>query len=383
MVHFKPTSVLFAVAALITKNVAAEEAHALEVFPELKGTGPFDIAYADPETHKVVVEHIDEHGENALEKRTYQMSQDAIAKLLRKHNGYGFCNGFCPAYQPKKPVTETSLKTFTKFVTVTTSVVPAPTTITLTATGDAPADSTVLQTTTVSETAKETLTDAPVTVSDVQTVTITSAATTTVTQSTTLSFPSAPAPTFKARHVSPPWWLNGVAKNLICPACTKVWSAPPAKTVSVSTSTVSVTPTAKTVTQVIATTFTVTDLTTVTPTITATSTTTAMAFTTITSTTTETLCPQQTAGVDGISVIRPGTLKDGGNTQSPSECCLACFNDPQGCGQWAYFSRGSCYYSVPGTGSGTPSAQCPNGKVNGMLYTGSGPGAGGPGLCAP
>jgi hypothetical protein len=74
MVHFKPTSVLFAVAALITKNVVAEEAHALEVFPELKGTGPFEIAYKDPETNKVVVEHVDEHGESILEKRTCESS---------------------------------------------------------------------------------------------------------------------------------------------------------------------------------------------------------------------------------------------------------------------------------------------------------------------
>jgi hypothetical protein len=74
MVHFKPTSVLLAVAVFITKNVVAEEAHALEVFPELKGTGPFEIAYKDPETNKVVVEHVDEHGESAIEKRTCKSS---------------------------------------------------------------------------------------------------------------------------------------------------------------------------------------------------------------------------------------------------------------------------------------------------------------------
>jgi hypothetical protein len=73
MVHFKP-SVLFAVAVFITKSVVAEEAHALEVFPELKGTGPFEIAYKDPETNKVVVEHVDEHGESAIEKRTCKSS---------------------------------------------------------------------------------------------------------------------------------------------------------------------------------------------------------------------------------------------------------------------------------------------------------------------
>ena len=99
-----------------------------------------------------------------------QVNQDVVAKLLRNHNGYGFCKGFCPAYQPQKPVTETNLKTFTKLVTVTSSVVPAPATITLTATGEVPADSTVLQTTTISETATTTVTDAPTTVSDVQTV---------------------------------------------------------------------------------------------------------------------------------------------------------------------------------------------------------------------
>jgi len=397
MVHFKPTSVLFAVAALITKSVVAEEAHALEVFPELKGTGPFEIAYKDPETNKVVVEHVDEHGESILEKRTYQVNQDVIAKLLRNHNGYGFCKGFCPAYQPQKPVTQTSLKTFTKVVTVTSSVVPAPATITLTATGQAPADSTVVQTTTISETATTTVTDAPTTVSDVQTITITSAATTTLTQSTTLNFPS--APTLKARHISPPSWLKGVANNLICPACTKVWPAPPAKTVSIcktttvtrtqtrtataaratATTTISVTPTAKTVTAVISTTLTLTDYTTVTPIVTETSTATTTVATTITSTTTQTLCPQQTE-IGGLSSNQPGQLVSGGNTANPSECCLACFRDPQGCAQWGYFG-GICYYAVPGTGTGVPGELCPYGKGNGALYPGSGA-VGGPGQCA-
>ncbi|RYO15437.1 hypothetical protein AA0111_g11663 [Alternaria arborescens] len=405
MVHFKPTSVLFAVAALITKNVVAEEAHALEVFPELKGTGPFEIAYKDPETNKVVVEHVDEHGESTLEKRTYQVNQDVVAKLLRNHNGYGFCKGFCPAYQPQKPVTQTNLKTFTKVVTVTSSVVPAPATVTLTATGQAPADSTVVQTTTISETATTTVTDAPTTVSDVQTITITSAATTVLTQSTTLNFPS--APTLKARHVNPPSWLKGVANNLICPACTKVWPAPPAKTVSVcktttvtrtqtqtataaratATTTVSVTPTAKTVTAVISMTLTLTDSTTVTPIVTETSTATTTVTTTITSTTTQTLCPQQTADVYGIQAVQPGTLKTGPSGKTATECCLACFSDPDGCTQWwAYTNANYCMYSVPKSGLGAPSELCPNGKGNGALFVGavgSNPGGfGGPGQCA-
>ncbi|CAI9627611.1 unnamed protein product [Alternaria burnsii] len=385
MVHFKPTSVLFAVAVFITKNVVAEEAHALEVFPELKGTGPFEIAYKDPETNKVVVEHVDEHGESAIEKRTYQVNQDVVAKLLRNHNGYGFCKGFCPAYQPQKPVTQTNLKTFTKIVTVTSSVVPAPATITLTATGEAPADSTVLQTTTISETATTTVTDAPTTVSDVQIITITSVATTTLTQSTTLNFPS--APTLKARHVSPPSWLKGVANNLICPACTKVWPAPPAKTVSISTTTVSVTPTAKTVTAVVSTTLTLTDYTTVTPIVTETSTATTTFATTTTSTTTQTLCPQQTADVYGIQAVQPGTLKNGPSGRTAAECCLACFSDPDGCTQWWAYTNGNyCTYSVPKSGLGAPSGLCPNGKGNGALFVGaagSNPGGfGGPGQCA-
>ena len=70
MVHFKPISAFFAIAYLVMNNVVAEEAHALQLFPELKGTGPFEIAYKDPETHKVVVEHVDEHGESAIKKRT-------------------------------------------------------------------------------------------------------------------------------------------------------------------------------------------------------------------------------------------------------------------------------------------------------------------------
>ncbi|CAG5188778.1 uncharacterized protein ALTATR162_LOCUS12030 [Alternaria atra] len=363
MVHFKPTSVLLAVASLITKNVVAEEAHALEVFPELKAP----------------------------------INQDLIAKLLRNHNGYGFCKGFCPVYQPPKPVTKTELKTSTKLVTVTTSIVPAPTTITLTRTGGAPADSTVLQTTVVSETGTVTFTGAPSTVSDVQTITVISSATVVLTESSTLGFPS--APTFVARHVNPPSWLKGVADNLICPACTKVWPAPPAKTVSIcktttvtktqtrtataarttATTTVSVTPTAKIVTAIISTTLTLTDSTTVTPTITETSTATTVIATTVTSTTTQTLCPQQTAGISGISVVQPGHLKNTGS-KSPTECCLACFGDPQGCTRWAYLGTNFCFYAVPDSGLGASSELCPNGKGNAELMTG-GPSnlAGGPG----
>ena len=65
-----PTSLFFAVAFLVTKSVVAEDAHALEVFPELKGAGPVEVAYKDPDTHKVVIEHVDEHGNSAVEKRT-------------------------------------------------------------------------------------------------------------------------------------------------------------------------------------------------------------------------------------------------------------------------------------------------------------------------
>ncbi|KAG9195869.1 hypothetical protein G6011_00990 [Alternaria panax] len=402
MVYFKPTSVMLAVASLITKNVVAEQAHALEVFPELKGTGPFEIAYKDPETHKVFVEHVDEHGESAVEKRNNQINQDVIAKLLRNHNGYGFCKDFCPAYQPPKPVTTTSLKTSTKLVTVTSSVVPATATVTLTVTGGAPADSTVLQTIVVSETATETVTDAPTTVSDVQTITITSAATVVLTVSSTISIPT--TTTIVARHVNPPSWLKGVANNLICPACTKVWPAPPAKTVSVcktttvtkthtqtataarvtSTATVSVTPTAKTVTVVVSTTVAITGYTTVTPVVTQTSTATTTLSTTTTSTSTQAVCPQQTAGVYGIQSAQLGRFQVDSSARSAAACCTACFRSSQGCSQWALLSGGYCIYSVPGPGVGTPSDLCPNGKGgNGMLYLDStADGFGGPGQCA-
>jgi hypothetical protein len=98
------------------------------------------------------------------------VSQDAIEKLLRKHNGYGFCTSFFPAYQQPKPVTKTNLKTSTKLVTITTSINPAPTTVTRTATGGAPAESTVLQTSVISKTTTATFTGAPSTTTDVQIV---------------------------------------------------------------------------------------------------------------------------------------------------------------------------------------------------------------------
>jgi hypothetical protein len=70
MAHIKPARLFFAVAMFVTKSVVAEDAHALEVVPELKGTGPVEVAYKDPDTHKVVVEHVDEQGDSAVEKRS-------------------------------------------------------------------------------------------------------------------------------------------------------------------------------------------------------------------------------------------------------------------------------------------------------------------------
>jgi uncharacterized protein (AIM24 family) len=70
MIYCKLTNVLYAVAFLATRAVAAEDAHALEVFPELRGQGPAEVAYLDPKTHKVAVEHIDEHGKGIVEKRS-------------------------------------------------------------------------------------------------------------------------------------------------------------------------------------------------------------------------------------------------------------------------------------------------------------------------
>jgi hypothetical protein len=78
MLHFKPTSVLVAFAVLVTRSVVAEDAHALEVFPELRGTDPVEIAYKDPETHKVVVEHINEHRESTIEKRNCKWSSNLV-----------------------------------------------------------------------------------------------------------------------------------------------------------------------------------------------------------------------------------------------------------------------------------------------------------------
>ncbi|KAH8632696.1 hypothetical protein IG631_11330 [Alternaria alternata] len=415
MVHFKPTSVLFAVAALITKNVVAEEAHALEVFPELKGTGPFEIAYKDPETNKVVVEHVDENGESILEKRTCESSftpAKSIAdyyirpseprcgcEALEKPQWVWLLQRFLPSISATEAGYANQLEDFHKGCDChklggsrtshynSDSDWPSASRFHGTADdhhlGDSNDD--------CDRCAYHRLRC--------------SNPTTVLTQSTTLNFPS--APTLKARHVNPPSWLKGVANNLICPACTKVWPAPPAKTVSIcktttvtrtqtrtataaratATTTVSVTPTAKTVTAVVSMTLTLTDSTTVTPIVTETSTATTTVATTITSTTTQTLCPQQTSDVSGIQAVQPGTLKNGPSGRTAVECCLACFSDPAGCTQWwVYTAANYCVYSVPGTGLGASSPLCPNGKGNGMLYVGS-PGSlpsgfGGPGQCA-
>lgn len=179
MVQFKLASILLALALLAVKSVVAEDAHALEVFPELKGEGHLEIAYKDPNTHKIVVEEVDENGQGTIRKRSCRYSfackelsltvlpdrvnQDALTKLLKNHNGYGFCKGFCPAYTPR-PVTKTSLKTSMKVVQTTTTIAPAPMTVTCTVTGRAPADSTVTQTSTVSTTTTTTFTADPSTI---------------------------------------------------------------------------------------------------------------------------------------------------------------------------------------------------------------------------
>ena len=60
MMHFNPTTVFIATVLVLSQRIVAEEAHALEVFPELKNSGPVDIAYIDPNTRKAIHERIDE-----------------------------------------------------------------------------------------------------------------------------------------------------------------------------------------------------------------------------------------------------------------------------------------------------------------------------------
>jgi hypothetical protein len=69
MVHFNYPSAFIAAVFVAIRGVVAEKAHALDVFPELKGNGPVDIAYVDPDTHKVVHEEIDENGHGSVQRR--------------------------------------------------------------------------------------------------------------------------------------------------------------------------------------------------------------------------------------------------------------------------------------------------------------------------
>ncbi|KAF2684222.1 hypothetical protein K458DRAFT_487683 [Lentithecium fluviatile CBS 122367] len=404
MVQFNPANVFLAVAFFAAKGIVAEEAHALEVFPELKGKGPVDIAYKDPDTHKVVVEEVDENGQGTIQKRSYPVNQDALTKLLRNHNGNGFCKGFCPGYYPK-PTTKTSLKTSTKVVQFTTTIVPAPTAVTRTATAQAPADITVTETATISTTSTTTFAADTSTITQSETITESATETTTITETTTLIFPTTTvAPV--ARALSPPSWLKGYANNLICPACNKVWPMPSPKTVSACktttktitrtktatkarptiTSVVTITPSAKIVTVSVSTTLTFTDSTTSTPLATTTALQTTQTITTVSSTTTTTLCPQQTANVYGIGVSQPGRLQFDSTAQHASDCCTVCFRTP-GCNAWALLGSGFCAYAVQAPpNSGTTDATCPYGKGNAELFVGDPSSgtelAGGPGQCA-
>jgi len=70
MVQFKPVGAFFAIAFLVAQSAVAEEAHALQLFPELKESGPGEVVYKDPDTHKVVIEKIDENGQGSIQKRS-------------------------------------------------------------------------------------------------------------------------------------------------------------------------------------------------------------------------------------------------------------------------------------------------------------------------
>jgi hypothetical protein len=69
MVHFHPASAFLAATILVTRGVVAEQAHALDVVPELKGKSPIEVIYLDPDTHKSVHEEIDENGNGSLQRR--------------------------------------------------------------------------------------------------------------------------------------------------------------------------------------------------------------------------------------------------------------------------------------------------------------------------
>ncbi|KAF2865623.1 hypothetical protein BDV95DRAFT_599599 [Massariosphaeria phaeospora] len=399
MVHFQSVSVLFAAVLLASKSVVAEEAHAVEIFPELKGKeGPFEVAYKEPDTLKPVVEEVDENGDSTIQKRGNVFNQDALTKLLKNHNGNGFCKGFCPGYDPA-PVTQTNLKTSTKIVQATTTVGPPATTVTSTSTAKAPADVVITETATFSTTIATIIVADTSTITTTNTVSDVATVTSISTQTTTLGIPtSLPAPV--RRTLNPPSWLKGFATNHICPACNKVWPPPPPKTVSVcktttrtstqtrtftkpgvtSTVVVTITPTAKAVTVSVSTTLTFSESSTSTPLTTTTLLSTVLATTTVASTVTETACAQQTAGVAGIGVNRPGSLRNAPASQV-GECCTACYNTP-GCNLWVYAGTNFCYYAVGGPPNvGDPTGQCPNGRGNGFLLEGEG-GFGGPGPCS-
>jgi hypothetical protein len=75
MVYSKLTSVLYAVAFLATKSVAVEGSQVLELVPELKGQGPAEVAYVDPDTHRMVIEYVDENGKGTIEKRQRKITR--------------------------------------------------------------------------------------------------------------------------------------------------------------------------------------------------------------------------------------------------------------------------------------------------------------------
>ncbi|KAF2440860.1 hypothetical protein P171DRAFT_434609 [Karstenula rhodostoma CBS 690.94] len=387
------------VGTVFASVTVADNAHEIDDTTDL---GLISKAYIDPATHKLLVEDFSQAESSAIQERSYNTgstgnTQDTIAQVLKKHNGYGFCKAACGGYYPQ-PVTQTQLKTLTKTTYKTATIVPQVVTITRTATAGTPPADTATTTTTESTTVDITETAQPsTTTSTVSTIfTATESVVTTVTS--TIQIPS-PAPTVFKRENTPSW-LRGYASHLICPACNQVWPKPKPQTVIVyktttraSTQTRTSSKPATTQTVVLTTTpaagtYTLTETTVQTKTNTLTSTPLQTDVVTLSSTTTTTeiatstvsICAQQTNNVGGISAGPNGGLEPK-SARSIAECCSACYNSASSCNQWAFLGAGACYIAIGRTASGND-ATCPNGRGAGVLFQGGPPElAGGPGPC--
>ncbi|KAM0331646.1 hypothetical protein ACHAQA_003325 [Verticillium albo-atrum] len=384
--------------------VAATKEEVVANFPPAENLSDkgFDLAYYDPESHKVVHEVVD-----GISKRSSY--GDPVLDLIRSHRPEKFCRSYCPGQcAPPKPYTTTIKSTTTAVRTTTATVCPhgCKTTVKATVTAPRPV-ATVTKPSTTILTVSSTITadtiTTEVTSTDTSTVTQTST-TTTVTQTLALGETSVAVPRgLFERGVKAPSYLRRYSRQQICNACAKVYPPPrrPTQTVRKTvtatrsvTATVTrspsatitqlrtVTPNPTTLTRTTPTTVTTVALETTTPVATKTITVTTTVTTVEAATATTTVCPG-IVPANGIGVNPGGRLEFPGG-QNGLDCCLACYNSP-GCNAWAYIGICAISINAPSTGPATPSTECPAGKGDAFLLTGqAGDNAlvGGPGQCS-